>query len=184
MHARRARIRIQQCGDDGGRFEPRADEQQDGHDASHLVVEERSADEVEHVHAVAVAVVGERGDVGAEDAVPRIRELSGWVELAQVAKVVLADKTRCTRAHHVHVEVPPRKEVLAVASAAREACGEGGPDRCPCVDADRGQEDGVERVKVLERAVSSFWRCDRVEGLRTTRGRARGVARGVFLGHI
>ena len=121
----------------------------------HLVVKKRGADEVEHVHhavtmMTVVVVVVERGDVRAEDAPPETRELLRRIELAQIPKVVFADEARRAGAHRVDVEVPRGEKVLVVSRAAREACGEGGCDGRPGVDADRGREDGVERVDVSD----------------------------------
>ena len=161
------RVHIHQCGDDAWRLEPRADEQEDGHDVPHLVVQKRGANEVQHVHVAAAVgacpmtaiVVVERGDVRAQDAPPEGRELFCGVELAQVAKVVLADEPRRAVPHRRHVEVARGEEVLVVSRTAREARGEGGRDGRPGVDADRGGKDGVERVEVSKILCRLLCRC-------------------------
>ena len=97
----------------------------------HLVVKKRSADEVKYVHVTAAAeacriiiivVVVEWRDVRAQDTPSEGRDLFRGVELAQIAKVVLADEpSRCV-SHRVHVEVTcGGKEVFVVSYATRES---------------------------------------------------------------
>ncbi len=107
----------------------------------HLVIEKRSADEIKDVHVAATAcsivvVVIERGYVRAQDTPSEGRELFRRIELAQIAKVVLADESRSGVPHRVHVEVTRREEVLVVSRATRETCGKGRRYGRPGVDPD------------------------------------------------
>ena len=104
-----------------------ADEEEDGHDVPYLVVQECTANQIEHVDLpwtlldIASTTESRHGaDLRSHDGPPKVRDLLPGVELTEVSEIMFSNKSTGSVSHGLDVESVRCEEILVVPILAGE----------------------------------------------------------------